>query len=262
MGGGKNDGEAPQAWVWAIDGGIQQLLQTPNGNGIVGAQAEAVSNDGNVVIGNALRPSEEQGIPFIAYVATRWVAGGPPTILHDPDGKELPRVGACNADCSIVFGDGPWFLKDDGEFESMGSLPDGYPWTEDPYGPYNVFDASSDGSIVAGLYLANMYPQNPDSESYVERPFLWTQATGLVSLRSLGLASEDWEIIYTVRLSPDGRLLLIAGLRKTGQFRATVLHLTPKTVRPTGGHSTHAAPTPPRTAPSRTSQTGSRVVVD
>jgi len=262
VGGGKNDGEAPQAWVWAIDGGIQQLLQTPNGNGIVGAQAEAVSNDGNVVIGNALRPSEEQGIPFIAYVATRWVAGGPPTILHDPDGKELPRVGACNADCSIVFGDGPWFLKDDGEFESMGSLPDGYPWTEDPYGPYNVFDASSDGSIVAGLYLANMYPQNPDSESYVERPFLWTQATGLVSLRSLGLASEDWEIIYTVRLSPDGRLLLIAGLRKTGQFRATVLHLTPKTVRPTGGHSTHAAPTPPRTAPSRTSQTGSRVVVD
>ncbi|MBZ0223702.1 MAG: hypothetical protein K8F35_11810 [Dokdonella sp.] len=262
VGGGRNDGEAPQAWVWSLDGDIQQILQTPIGDCIVAAQAEAVSNDGNVVIGNALCPTEENGFHYIKYIATRWIAGGPPTILHDPYGRELPRVAACNADCSTVFGDGPWFLKSNGEFGFMGNISDGYPWTEDSYGPYHIFDASADGSIVVGLYLANIYPQNPNLEIYDDRPFIWSQVAGMTSLRSLGIWDEDWDIISTVRLSPDGRLLLVAGLRKTWGFWAVVVHLTPNPVRLTGGHSTHAMPTPPRANQGASLRAGSGAVVD
>ena len=166
----------------------------------------------------------------------------------------------------MVLGTNGWFLKSDGEFGflfwSLGGIPDAYP---DPYGPYatySVYDVSSDGSMVAGLYSQNMYPQNPDSESSVQRPFLWTRATGVVSLRSLGIDDRDWQFIDTVRLSPDGRRLLIAGVNQSSNPRAAVVHLTPKPVRPTRGHSTHVTPTPSRADPNKTLRAGSRAVVD
>ena len=70
------------------------------------------------------------------------------------------------------------------------------------------------------------------------------------------------------RVSPDRRLILISGEHVAGlpggwaDDRVVVVHLTPKAVRPTGGHSTHATPTPPRVDPNKTLRARSRAVVD
>lgn len=273
VGAGNNNGEAAQAWVWAMDGGVQQLLSTPQADGVVAALAGMVSDDGNVVIGNAIRPAEWEGFFYEEYVATRWMGGGSPTILRDPDGNELYEASACNDDCSIVFGTGVWFLKDDGEFGFLGKISDGYP-TPGPFGPYYATDASSDGSVVVGVYSAKEYPGLPNSESYVDRPFVWTRETGMASLRSmeaiLGIRGNDWDqddwgYLANVRVSPDGRLILISGEHVAGlpggwaDDRVVVVHLTPKAVRPTGGHSTHAAPTPPRAGSNGSARMGNIV---
>lgn len=242
VGAGISLGKAAQAWVWAIDGGVQQLLPTPDfANAAI---ANAVSDDGNVVIGYAVLPPQGD---WLVQVAVRWVGGGPATILRAPDGSELAGAIACNADCSIVFGANNWFLKDDGEFGFLGTLPDAYP---EPHGAYYMQDASSDGSVVVGLYMQNADPANPKSETYNDRPYLWTSATGMTSLRSLttelGVGDEDWGSIDIARLSPDGRHVLIRGNRASGQPRTVVLHLTPRAARLDAGHSPHARPTPPR----------------
>lgn len=258
-GGGNNNGEAEQAWVWALDGGVQQMLPNPDWSG--GATAAAVSDDGNVVIGNAVRaPQPGQIWPDVLPV--RWVDGGPPTMLLAPDGRELSGAVACNADCSTVFGATGWFLKDSGEFEFLGfmdPIPDANP---DPYAAYTIYDASADGSMIVGLYLANMYPTNPDSESYVDRPFIWTRATGLTSLRSVGSGDEDWSFFTRISFSPDGRRILLSGEHQTGQSRVVVLHLIPKLVRPTSGHSTHATPTPLQANRNGLLRATSKTVVD
>ena len=253
VGGGNNNGEVEQAWVWDIDGGVQQLLPNPDWSG--GAAAWAVSDDGEVVVGAAVR-APEPGEIYPDVLAVRWVNGGAPTMLLAPDGRELSGVVACNADCSIAFGATGWFLEDNGGFEFLGfmdpPIPDANP---DPYITYTIHDASADGSMIAGLYLANMYPTNPDSESYVRRPFIWTQTTGLTSLRSLttelGIGDDDWNNISTVCFSPDGRFLLISGEHRSASYewprdRVVVLHLIPKFAYPMRGHSTHARPPPPR----------------
>lgn len=254
VGTGNNNGEAGQAWVWDIGGGVQQMLPNPDWSESAGAAA--VSDDGNVVVGHAIR-RPQPGQIWSDILPVRWIGGGPPTMLRAPDGRELSKIVACSADCSIVFGGNGWFLKDNGEFGflfwSMGTPPDAYP---DPYAAYSVGDASSDGSLVVGLYSANMYPGNPNSESYVKRPFVWTRETGITSLRAPGIGDDDWRLFARMRMSPDGRRILISGIRRSGQSRAVVLHLTPRVVTPGAGHSTRARPIPPPT-PRRVDQNGS-----
>ncbi len=247
VGGGNNNGEVEQAWVWALDGGVQQMLPNPEWSG--GAAAWAVSDDGKVVVGAAVR-APEPGEIYPTVLAVRWVDGGPPTMLLAPDGRELSAAVACNVDCSIVFGATGWFLHDSGEFEFLGfmePIPDANP---DPYGAYTIYDASADGSMVVGLYSANMYPANPDSESYVQRPFIWTRETGLTSLRGLagdlGIGNYDSPTFARMRFSPDGQRILMSWMDASYQSRVVVLHVTPKYFSPVRGHSTHARPPPPR----------------
>ncbi|MBX3688551.1 hypothetical protein, partial [Dokdonella sp.] len=108
VGAGNNIGETAQAWVWALDGGIQQMLPNPEWSG--GAGALAVSDDGNVAVGVAIR-APLPGEIWPNRLAVRWVNGGPPAMLRAPDGSELSAAVACNADCSMVFGSNGWFLK-------------------------------------------------------------------------------------------------------------------------------------------------------
>jgi len=250
-GSGGNVGDASQAWVWAVDGGTQQLLPTPDS--AFSTSASAVSEDGSVVIGNGTRFPRNGG-DWPEDVAVRWVEGGPPTTLRDPDGNELYGASACNADCSIIFGSGDifsspsWFLKNNGEFGSFGTLPDG---ETAPY-QYYVSGASPDGSLVAGLYSAKADPDNPHSNAYAYMPFLWTPATGLVSLRSLGI-EVDWGDFPALQLSSDARHLLIGPALDPWDERtrnwAVVVNLMPKAARPEGGHSGHGRPASP--APKR-----------
>jgi len=265
VGAGGHLGEPSQAWVWDVDGGTQQLLSTPDS--AFNASASAVSEDGRVVVGNETR--FPQGGDWPESVAIRWVDGGPPTILRDPDGHELYGATACNADCSIIFGSGDifsapsWFLKSNGEFGSFGTLPDG---EVVPY-QYYVGDASADGSLVAGIYSAKADPDNPYSNAYAYMPFLWTPATGLVSLRSLGI-EVDWGDFLALRFSPDARHLLIGPALDPWDERtrnwAVVVHLTPKASGPgpAPGHSSHGQPTPPAPGPNRNLRAGSQAVAD
>jgi len=228
-------------WIQPIDG-VQQLL--PNGDIVPIGLPYAVSNDGSTIVGIGLRfdiPSYPQP------VAIRRDNGGEPTILHNPDGEELSVAGACDADCSIIFGEGlynydpnhphlgeAWYLKKDGAFGYFGALPDA-PVASPSYA---VTDATPDGSLAVGRYEAYQYLGYPDSGSG-SRAFIWTEATGIVSLRSLvddlGIGDDDWNEIYNVRISPDGRNILLGGIHALdpGGFqldhsRAVVLQLVPK----------------------------------
>lgn len=264
---GNDNGRAGQAWVWALDGGVQQMLPSPDWS--LFANARAVSDDGNVVVGFGIRaplPDEE----FSDYLALRWIGGGPPTQLLAPDGNEIGAAVACNADCSTVFGSNGWFLKDDGEFGflfwALGNPPDAD--TRLIYGTYTIGDASSDGSMVVGLYWAKLYPSIPDSEATVQRIFIWKEETGVTSLTdAMGVGGDnpdylDWDLFSTLRFSPDGRHILISGSRDSVQLqsRVVVLHVTPKAFQPVG-HSRHAT-RPPGAAPNAALRPASRVSAD
>ena len=228
-------------WIQPIDG-VQQLL--PNGDIVPSGLPYAVSNDGSTIVGIGLRfeiPNYPQS------VAIRRDNGGEPTILHDPDGEELSVAGACDADCNIIFGEGlynydpnhphlneAWYLKKDGTFGYFGALPDAYAASP----AYAVTDAIPDGSLAVGRYEAYQYVGHPDSGAG-SRAFVWTEATGIVSVRSLvgtlDIGDDDWNEISNVRISSDGRSILLGGSHATdpGGFqvehsRAVVIQLVPK----------------------------------
>jgi len=238
VGYGRNGPNDPDAvWTRSVRG-VQQLL--PVSDAIRGGTPLAVSDDGNTVVGITLH--FQNGFP--AAVAVRWERAGQPTFMHDPSGKQLAVASACDADCSIVYGaglyssdssdpqsGGAWYLKNDGAFEYLSALPDAL--TPRSYG---VSDATSDGSLAVGAYQTS-----PPSLGYpaatVSRAFIWTEATGTVSVRSLvselGIGDDDWDEITAVRVSSDGHKILLGGLHRldlypVGYSRAVVLDLVPK----------------------------------
>jgi hypothetical protein len=223
------------AWVLLM-GSVQKLLQITTA--IPAGTPVAVSNNGNTIVGATLRFINGWPIP----VAIRWDNGGAPTIMKNSSGQELTVASACDADCSIVFGAGlynstdphlgsAWLSKNDGTFEYFSQVPDAL-----APGRYSVLDTTPDGSIVVGAYQTS-----PPVVSYpaatVTRAYIWTEATGTVSVRSLvselGIGDDDWDEITTVRISPDGLKILLGGLHRldfypVGYSRAVVLHLVPK----------------------------------
>jgi hypothetical protein len=235
VGYGRNGPNDPDStWVRAIDG-VQQLL--PLTTAIPGGYPYAVSNDGNTVVGITLRFVNGWPNP----VAIRWDNGGPPVIMQNSAGQELAVAGVCDANCSIVYGVGlynhdpnnpqsleAWYSKNNGGFDYLGALSDAL--------DYSVQSTTPDGSLVAGLYDA--YPPSVNyPAATVSRAFIWTQATGIVSVRSLtseiGIGDDDWDQILAESISPDGLKILLGGTRRldlhpNGQPRAVVLELMPK----------------------------------
>ena len=229
---------ANYVWVRAVDG-VQQLI--PQDQRV--EFPYAVSDDGNTVVGIGLRfPTE-----FPEPVAIRWDSAGLPVILHSSDGEELSVASACDATCNIIFGAGlynydpnhshpgeAWYLKSDGTFGYLGALPEAYVTSRG----YGVSDAIGDGSLAIGTYGTYQYINDPLSAA-VARVYLWTEATGIVSLRSvvaeLGIGDDDWGDIYTTRFSADGRKILISGIHARDPLvngldhsRVVVLQLVPK----------------------------------
>jgi len=228
-------------WIQPIDG-VQQLL--PDGGIVPIGYPYAVSNDGNTIVGIGLRfdiPSYPQP------VAIRRDNGGEPAILHSPAGEELSVASTCDAECNVIFGEGlynydpnhphpgeAWYLKKDGAFGYLGALPDAF---VTPIS-YAVTDATPDGSLAVGVYTAYQFVGYPNSGTG-SRAFIWTEATGIVSVRSLvealGIGDDDWNDLYNVRVSPDGRSILLSGNHavdpgafQIGHSRAVVLQLVPK----------------------------------
>lgn len=225
-------------WVRAVDGS-QQLLPVDH----TVEYPLAVSNSGSTLVGVGLRFPTSNPQP----VAMRWDNAGLPSIMHSADGEELSVATACDANCSIIFGAGlynydpshahpgeAWFLKADGTFEYLGALADAYVTSRG----YGVADAFVDGSFAIGTYSTYQYAGNPISAA-VSRAYFWTEATGIVSLRSLvsdlGIADDDWGDISATRISADGRKILIGGIHARDPLstdvdhcRAVVLQLLPK----------------------------------
>lgn len=237
---GRDAWEGPDyTWVQAIDG-VQKLMPKATAPEF----PYAVSNDGKTIIGVELRfPTPS----FPEPVAVRWDNGGTPTIIHNPEGEELSVAGTCDADCNIIFGEGlynydpnhphpgeAWYLKSDGVFGYLGALPDA-PVTSISY---TVTDATPDGSIAVGSYYAYQFVGYPNSGTG-SRAFIWTEATGIVSVRALvdelGIGDDDWNETYSVRISSDGRRILWGGIHAMDPIgynvehsRAVVLQLVPK----------------------------------
>jgi hypothetical protein len=91
---------------------------------------------------------------------------------------------------------------------------------------------SEDGSIVIGSY-AVVVPEG----RLRGRSFLWTQATGIVSIlgiaEELGIGDDNWRSITPYSITSDGLRILLTGseprsLGRPTQGRTVVLELTPK----------------------------------
>ena len=103
---------------------------------------------------------------------------------------------------------------------------------------YVVSDAIPDGSLAVGWYDVFRDIAHPEAGTG-SRAFIWTQATGIVSVRSLvdaiGIGDDDWSEVTNARISSDGRYILLGGIHAVDPFgvalehsRAVVLQLVPK----------------------------------
>lgn len=238
LGGGSAANGLFDLWVGAIDG-TQNVLPSPP---LFGQSMTVVSNDGNTVLGSYV-PGGDLLTPTIAL---RWDSGSGPTVMHSPAGDTLSAATACDANCAIVFGSGfyypqynsspnsieAWYLKNGSTFEHLGTLSDAF--SRGSMGWYWVNSATPDGTLATGSYLVSdpVYGQ-------AVRAFVWTQATSIVSVRSLvaelGIGDDDWSSQYTANVSANGEQILLRGWHKStvypqpdGYSRAVVLRLTAK----------------------------------
>ena len=244
VGDGRDATDKPIAWI-RTENNAQQLL--PNSDDFPIGHPYAVSNDGNTVVGVA--PTKDMGADVFSppLVAVRWENGSGPTVLLNSAGQRLANATVCNADCSIIFGDGiyqpaldnpqgiqAWYLKSDGQFAFLGAFADGMD-------RYSINDAAADGSLAVGTYRASGAIVNSNGAFSAYRAFIWTQATGIVSVRSLiddlGIGDDNWNDVSAVSVSPDGLKILLSGTThgppqphqiQVPSGRAAVLRLTPK----------------------------------
>lgn len=184
-------------------------------------------------------PGLPRPVPMAARLWTRPDAPpvrmyGPPVDVSNarPSRWMLLDPGACAAGCATVFGNvvqwnqpsppaqvaEPWYWLADGRSGLLGRLTDDEPGTG-----YFINAASHDGSLVAGrtglpagfsMTAAGTVGQ-PD---WTWNGFVWTQHTGMVSLRALldevGLVLEGWRDAEVAAVSPDGLRLLLSGNRQ------------------------------------------------
>lgn len=219
-------------WIWSPDNGQQQLPLTDEiGNAIPGA----ASNDGATVAGVTLRVSPD-GSPFPVNYAVIWENGHEPKLMRDERGIVLSTPTACDRRCGTVFGFGhaeantnhphagePWFWKPSGLVGYLGTVPDAVGGAR----PYVLADVSADGRLAVGSYSAG---------SGNSRAYIWTQRTGMVSVRALsaemGLGDDAWEDQIAVSVSPNGKRILLRGYAPTSvgskPWRAVELALKAK----------------------------------
>lgn len=237
---GTDFGDPQIAWIWSEDDGQVEL---PRSAGMVAAVATAVSNNGRIAVGN----QTEFNPHMLREYVTRWV-DGTPEILHDQRGSPLGWAYGCSADCGVVAGGmqggeidwshpelgQAWFWTESAGVIYLGRVddPQEVPPLQMPYPLYLAFDITADGSLIVGRYVIDHGNQTLGS-----RPFVWTPATGIVSLRNVladaGLGDENWDEMRAVSVSSTGDKILIEGdylNPSSGNYqpRAVVLHLTPR----------------------------------
>ncbi|NBD96469.1 MAG: hypothetical protein GVY11_08350 [Gammaproteobacteria bacterium] len=206
-----------RAWRSDKDGNQEVIL--PVSKGIRSSSGEAISNDGEIVVGDQIASDGTQSFRY----TTLWRSGDNPIVLRDSTGAPLSFPAGCNHDCSVVAGAvqggtfdvnhpnfgqawlwvngvGVSYLpRIDGAIEGAG-LP-----------PYVVQDITEDGSMVIGRFLKDI------GGSLGSRVFIWTQSMGMITAEELfqtaGLDDGSWFSMNNLALSPNGRFLLVSGTR-------------------------------------------------
>lgn len=243
VGTGSEFDEEEISWIWDAQHGQQPLPETTTKTQ---TNPTWVSNDGRIVVGTELIPPEE-GSSIPAIVAIRWDNGGTPTRIRDDSGVLLQIASACDKNCRLSFGSGQseynpdhphlgqaWYSADSGAFAYFGALPDAIDLGT---AVYVVTDVSADGSLVLGSYSTiNDSVVGPDE--LTSRAYIWTQRTGMVSVRSLiedlGIGDDKWRTMNGVSVSSNGEKILLSGFfpqlleQDVARNRAVVLELIPR----------------------------------
>lgn len=225
-------------WLWDAENG-QILLPLSDGLDI-GVYPTSASDDGRVVFGTTLHFPYGPG--FARQGAVRWVDGQPPEPLFDDLGYHLGLAGMTDASGRVVFGfdqvqpddDHPnlrqaWYWIGPGQMAYLGTFDDEFLGNSRPFW---IADVTHDGSMAVGGYS-----NGPGFDEAV----IWTQDTGLVSLRDVlqetGLLGElegdtgPWRYRSAVKVSSSGDMILIQGFSDRPNYlnyHGAILHLTPK----------------------------------
>lgn len=215
---GSTLGEVTQyPWVWNAQ---QGQIQLPLTESVPIATPTAVSADGTTVVGFSILPGG--GGEPVRTLGVRWTDLGEPEVLYDQFGVRLGQATACDLDCSLIYGTGQadftaehpnlrqaWFWKSPGNSGYLGELPDAI--VDAGIRPYYPSAATADGSLVVGTYLT----VKPGTSELETRAFVWTQFTGLESVRDLfsttGLTDDNWDEMAAVSVTSGGRRILIRG---------------------------------------------------
>ncbi|HYE94756.1 MAG TPA: T9SS type A sorting domain-containing protein, partial [Rubricoccaceae bacterium] len=201
-------------------GVMTRLPDLPGGRD--NGRAYAVSADGRIVGG---RGTIEDGEGEDVSAAVRWVDGVPEGLGFPPEATGLNTYDM-SADGRRVTGEGIYivpgppygwktFLWEEGE---------GIRWLEEPC-PYSHGRAiSGDGRVIAGA---------PPLGGCLQEHFLWTEQTGLRTLRSVledhGIDLAGWTSlsIGSKGLSYDGRVIVGSGINPEGNREAWRVELPP-----------------------------------
>jgi len=231
---GRNSQEDPEAiWIWSEETGQVELALASEFKaiGLVG-----ISNDGSTAIAEAF------GTPgdLLSRRTILWDSETGPRFLTNSEGVGLGIPAVCDADCSVIAGVGffeppaldligrAWFVTTDSVF----GLLDFNQSIDDPEAVLRAVptDITADGSMIVGLANGAI------GQQLTSTGFIWTTATGAEFssdlLAEVGLENLRWSTVDVRSVSPDGRLVLIAGLLNSvfeGITRRTiVLELTEK----------------------------------
>lgn len=205
-------------WYYSdLTGGVELLN--------VESAITALSNDASVVYWSKLVPYSVASGGGSVYTGYRWQFPYQRLYqMYDNAQIALGPVLVCVNNCATTFGVGqaddrgaPPFIGEvwrgrNGKFDRyLGSPPDLDP-TGTNRGRLYPNDVTTSGSLLVGNYFGHL---DADYSNFLT--FLWTEATGTVSLyaelRELGLIDEDWAYfsVGKLSLSPSGNHLLIYG---------------------------------------------------
>jgi uncharacterized membrane protein len=202
---------------WTSSTGMVVLGDLPGGNNF--SQARSISADGSVIVGSSIGAEGER--------AVRWASGSAtPISLGSPAGLDfgLSEAASVSGDSQVIVG--TW-LDGAGENQMFRwTAPTGMTLLGDlPGGIVDsvAYATNFDGSVVAGT-------GNP-GDDLPDEAIIWTQATGVRSLRSIlldgGVDLTAWSVLsIATDLSDDGSVVVGQGLLADGVtiagFRAVI----------------------------------------
>ena len=175
------------AYRWTAGTGAVNLPFLPVSSGL-GPQAEAVSSDGNVIVGM-------NRWNLIPVGAAKWVGNGGPQPLGLLPGGDSSRALAVSADGSVIVGHGT--------VNTVSSQTRSFRYTS-ATGMVSLGDTahssatgvSADGEVVTGFRRMGAVGEH--------EVFLWTQKSGVVGLGQPKLGSKS----EGLAISPDGTIIV------------------------------------------------------